>query len=383
MEDAPLADDYGSFLVEDGTVAGELSVTEGQLPLDLGEQERELRRLVASRSTPQGVVLRGQIVLMTVFEGCTVSSAARALSTTRDTTRKWTRRYRHCPDTTALKDLHRVGRPRRLTARDDVVVISLACQKPEDLGRLECRMFQWVIVQEAAKQGRHLSRSSVQRILARAEVKPHKERYYLFSRKDDPEYRVRRDAICDVYLADLPQDEIVVCMDEKTGMQILSTPKSTPDGGWLGPGYGKPALQEQHYRRHGSRSLVAAVNPGSGELVHAAVFGSGEYKTPQTIDFLRDIAARLSSYRVIHLVWDNASTHRSAAMRAYLASPEAAQFEVRYTPVHASWLNLCENFFSRFTRRYLAGRRYDCADDCVLPAGVPTPQNSPAPEPFF
>ncbi|MBN2799977.1 MAG: hypothetical protein JXX28_12595, partial [Deltaproteobacteria bacterium] len=57
---------------------------------------------------------------------------------------------------------------------DEAVVMELACRTTESLGRLEVRMTQPLIVEEAAKRDVHLSRSFVQRILARAEVKPHR-----------------------------------------------------------------------------------------------------------------------------------------------------------------------------------------------------------------
>ena len=111
--------------------------------------------------------------------------------------------------------------------------------------------------------------------------------------------------------------------------------------------------------RHGSRTLVVAVHPGTGKLVHSAVFPARGYKTAEAIRFLQDLAAALPGVRVIHVIWDNGSTHVSRAMQAFLASEEGRRFQVLYTPPHASWLDLAENFFSRFSRRYLHGQRYD------------------------
>lgn len=318
----------------------------------------ELRRLARGRQTSASLVLRARIVLRVVYEGQSISATARALGVVRDTVREWVTRFRDYPSVDTLHDRVRTGRPPRITLRDQAVVLSLACQQPADLGRCEARMFHSVIQQEAAKCGLVLSRSSVQRILANAEVRPHREAYYLFTRKDDPEYVRRRDAICDLYTRSLPLGEIVVCFDEKTGVQVLGVPAKTPHNGWQSAAPGRAARREQHYRRHGARTVVGAVVPSTGRLVAQGVFASGCYKTAETIEIFRQMRRNLPEMNRIHVVMDNGSTHRSTEMKAFLASEEGKVFVVYYTPVHASWLNLAENFLSRFSRRYLHGKRW-------------------------
>lgn len=219
-------------------------------------------------------------------------------------------------------------------------------------------MTQDIIVEEAAKQSAQVSRSAVQRILSLAEVKPYRERYYLFTVKDRPDYVARRDAICAAYTRSYPADEVLVCLDEKTGIQALGLPPGLPFGGRRPAAPGVPGRIDQHYVRHGSRTLVAAVRPDTGKLVHSGVFPSRGYKSAQAIQFLRNLAAAIPEARVIHIVWDNGPTHISRAMKVFLATEEGARFRVLYTPAHASWLDLAENFFSRFSRRYLHGKRY-------------------------
>lgn len=328
-----------------------------------GEIEARVRALTRRRSAPAQLVVRAKIVVNVVFEGRSVSAVARILGLTRATVRLWAGRFRRGGSVKSLEDLHRTGRPARLGTRDQAVVLGLACQQPKDLGRLEGRMMQFIIVEEAAKEGVKLSRSSVQRIMALAEVKPHRERYYLFTVKDRPEYISRRDAICAAYVHDYPDDEVLVCIDEKTGIQALGLPKKLPHGGRRPAAPGIPARIDQHYVRHGSRSLVAAVRPDTGKLAHYAVVPSRGYKTTEAIEFLRELASKMPNMRVIHVIWDNGSTHRSKAMKAFLASDEGQRFRVLYTPPHASWLDLAENFFSRFSRRYLHGQRYDSLDE--------------------
>jgi transposase len=324
--------------------------------------EVQLRALARGRQTPASVVLRARIVLSVCFEGRSRAATARTVGVTRDTVRLWVRRFEAHPTAEALHDRARSGRPPRITLHDQALVLSLACQKPQDIGRCEARMFHDILREEAARRGSVMSLSSVQRILASAEVQPHREKYYLFTRKDDPEYVRRRDAICDLYTRSLPPDEIVICFDEKTGVQVRGVPAKTPLGGWQGAVPGQPARVEQHYCRHGARTIVGAVRPDTGRLVASGVYAAGQYKTAQTIELFRAIRKALPQMRRIHVVEDNGSTHRSADMKAFLASEEGQVFSVLYTPVHASWLNLAENFLSRFSRRYLNGKRWTGLD---------------------
>lgn len=225
-------------------------------------------------------------------------------------------------------------------------------------------MTQEIVAEEAARRGVAVSRSTVQRTLAAAEVHPHKERYYLFTDKADPAYEPRRDAICDLYTQDLPADEVVVCFDEQTGLQALGMPKKVTGGGRRKAAPGQDPLLEHQYKRYGSRSLAAAVRPDTGKLVCAELFPSRGYDTSCTIAMLQTILQVLpdDKFKRIHVVMDNGPTHTSNAMKAFLSTEEAARLNVVFTPTHASWLNLAENFLSRFYRRYLARKRYDSLD---------------------
>jgi transposase len=331
--------------------------TKEQAPVRL--EKADLLKIVRSTSAEQRLVQRTRIVVARVFEECSVAETARRCGVTPKSVRKWEKRFRKAPVLASLRDEERTGRPKRLGARDEAVVLSLACQGPAAVGRLEARMTQEIIAEEAAKQGSPMSRSSVQRVLASADVKPHKNEYYLFTPKDHPEYESRRDDICDLYTQPLPPDEIVVCFDEKSGIQVLRAPVP---GRRCGPG-GKRAKTEFEYQRLGARTLAVAMRVDTGELIAWDLFPAGGYKTAQAIEMLRAIAAALPHHRVIHLVWDNASTHRSEEMKRFLASDGGQRFQLHYTPTHASWLNQAETVFAKFTRRFLAHRRYESLAD--------------------
>lgn len=326
--------------------------------------EGEVRSLARGQATEARLVSRAAMVVAVVYDGVGIVRAARQHGVVRHTVSSWVKRFLANPGVDALQDAERSGRPPTYGDRDHAVVLTLACQRPEDVGRLEGRMTQAIIAEEAAKRGVPVSRSTVQRTMAAAEVRPHKERYYLFTDKSDPEYVPRRDAICDLYTQELPPDEVVVCFDEQTGLQALGLPPGLPHGGRRRADRGQDPLLEHQYVRHGSRSLAAVVRPDTGQLVCAEVFPSRGYDTSCAIAMLESVLELLPAarYRKVHVVMDNGPTHRSNAMKEFLASPEASRLHVVYTPTHASWLNLAENFLSRFHRRYLAGKRYDSLD---------------------
>jgi transposase len=332
-------------------------------PKRLTKRLTRLDRLVRSQTAEHRLVQRARIVLLRVYHRLSIAEVARVVGVCRNTVKRWEARWRADRRIASLEDHERSGRPPVILVRAQAVVLSIACRRPEELGRLEGTFRQQDIAEEAAKRGVVVSRPTVQRILARAEVKPHKERYYLFTKKERPDYEARRDAICDAYQRDLPDDEMLVCIDEKTGIQAIGLPEGLPHGGRRAGGNGSPGRIDQHYVRHGSRSLVAAVRPDTGKLVHSAVYPPKGFKSDQMVEFLEALAAKHPNIRVFHVIWDNGATHVSKATKAFLAStPVGQRFTVLYTPAHASWLDLCENFFSRFSRRYLRGKRYDSVE---------------------
>jgi hypothetical protein len=130
-------------------------------------------------------------------------------------------------------------------------VVVLATTKPSDVGVATAR---WSLDDKAAHilrdaHYRDKSRSTIQRILADAEIKPHKSRYWLPS--DDPEFEAKAPDICRLYL-DAPrlyrQGELVLCTDEKTSIQAPERARPT-----------QPAAPGQEERRDPSISGTAPV----------------------------------------------------------------------------------------------------------------------------
>lgn len=318
--------------------------------VSLGKSQREEHRLVR----------RAQMVLAVIFDKKPIAAVARALGTTRDTVRLWARRYLAKPELISLTDLHRTGRPPRIGVKETGVVVSLACQLIEEIeGCLEGRLTQRLITELAREKGVDISRSSTQRILADGLIKPHLNQYFLFTPKDHPEYEARRDAICDLYARELDDDEIIYCVDEKPGIQAL---ERLHPGRGAAPG--RYPLIEFEYKRHGTVTLVAALNVSTGELAHYET-AHRWYSHDMVAFFKRLIEKTPKHIRKIHIVWDNGSTHTSKETRSFLEGETDARLVTHYTPKHASWLNQAELFFSIFSRRYLRGRSYSSRDQLV------------------
>ena len=99
-----------------------------------------------------------------------------------------------------------------------------------------------------------MSRSTIWRILEEADLKPHRSVYWLNSH--DPDFDAKAQEICRLYI-EAPtmyqQGRLLICCDEKTGMQALGRPHPTQ------PAVpGKPERREQDYIRYGTRALIAS-----------------------------------------------------------------------------------------------------------------------------
>lgn len=322
----------------------------------------ELRAIVRCRALPHRVVLRAQIVL--AYEECaSLRQTARAYQTSVSVVRRWVGRWQAGEGVQVFFDRPRTGRKPRYDLGLDARVLSAASQAPEAFGQVQAQWTQALLAEVVRTPTCAPSRSTIQRILDRQDIDVRKVDYWLFTSRDRPEYESRRDAICALYLgmSALPNDEVVICFDAKPGIQLLADPKGRCAAQCARPaGPASPRRMEFEYKRLGTRGLVAAVRPDTGEVVHAELYHKARrYDSQATIAFLEALRVQLvaKGYRKIHLVLDNGTTHVSGATKAYFEK-HAGIFATYFTPVHASWLNLCENFFSTFTRRYLRHRRY-------------------------
>jgi transposase len=197
------------------------------------------------------------------------------------------------------------------------------------------------IVRHLRGRGLEISRATAGRALADAKVRPHKVRGWL-SRKDDPAFWAQAGAVCRLYL-NPPPGTVLVSIDEKTGIQAKT--RRHPD---VPAATGRDARREFEYVRHGTVSVIAAMNTATGEVI------SQRIRRNNSVTFMKFLAM-LDQHTApglrIHLIMDNGSSHTSKATRAWIAS--RPRFAVTFTPKHASWLNVIEQWFSILTRKLL------------------------------
>jgi transposase len=135
----------------------------------------------------------------------------------------------------------------------------------------------------------------------------------------------------------------VLCVDEKTQIQALN--RTTPVFPMLP---GTPARASHDYVRHGTSSLYAALDLASGKVIGSL---HARHRFTEFLAFLRKIDAEVPAELDVHLVLDNASTHKTPAVKRWLTAHP--RFVLHITPTSSSWLNLVERWFAELTTKKL------------------------------
>ena len=312
----------------------------------LGQRRRaRLEAIVARATAPQRLVLRAKIVLA-AWRREANATIARDLGVCEDTVRTWRGRFRR-EGMPGLADRPRSGRPPVYGIEDQLLIVATVTgQTPETDSHWTHRA-----LAEHLAEPLGISTSQIGRILASLDLKPHRVRGWL-NRPADPAFHTKAQAVCQLYL-DPPADTVLFSVDEKTCMQATSRKRATRP---VRPG--QLERREFEYVRHGTVSLIAAMNVTTG-TIHPKIITRNDSTT--FIEFLTELAQTVDPTKNIHLVLDNGSSHTSKQTRKWLK--EHPRFTVTYTPTHASWLNMVEIFFSILTRRMLRRGDFASRDD--------------------
>ena len=324
----------------------------GAVAVTLTASERKtLKKRVRGAKTPYRDRLRAQVVLAAA-RGRPNARIAADLGASVNTVRKWRGRFAEC-GLAGLKDLPRSGRPRLISEADRAAVVALACQLPADTG---VPLSRWTgpelkrELEARALASAPVSVSSLLRILAENPVKPWQYQSWIFPR--DPDFEAKATVILDLYQGfyqgePLGPGDRILSFDAKPSIQARGRIHAT-----LPAAPGRPARVEHEYVRHGALALLAGLDVHTGK-----VFAS----TPKTtgivpfMDLVGQVMARpeyKNAPRVFVIV-DNGSDHRGkkAADRLRKAHPNAVMI---HTPVHASWLNQIEIFFSVIQKKVVS-----------------------------
>jgi transposase len=316
----------------------------------LTEQDRVvLTARARSQRCSHRDVQRAAIVLAAA-DGMTNAAIARRCGVCDDTVRKWRARFcaRGLP---GLADRPRPGRRRVFPATAEAEVKALACALPAENGVPLARWSAAELAAEAVTRGvvASISASTVGRWLAADAIRPWRHRSWIFPR--DPQFGLKAARVLDLYdrIWDgrpLAADEYVLSADEKSQLQALS--RRHPD---LPPAPQRIRRQEFEYRRGGTLAYLAAYDVHAARVLGRCAPTTGIEPFGQLVEQVMTTEPYASAARVFWIV-DNGSSHNGARsiQRMRTTWPTA---ELVHLPIHASWLNQVEIFFSIVQRKVI------------------------------
>jgi transposase len=300
--------------------------------LILSETERDtLTRWARRAKTSQALALRSKIVLACA-EGTTNKDVAAALGIWPQTVAKWRGRFvRHRLE--GLSDEPRPGAARTITDEQVEQVIVKTLEGTPTGGDTH-----WSTRSMARATG--MSQTAISRIWRAFGLKPHLVETWKLSK--DPQFIDKVRDVVGLYL-DPPEKALVLCVDEKSQMQALDrTAPVLP----MMPGV--PTRQTHDYLRHGTTSLFAALDLATGQVIGQH---QRRHRHQEFLRFLKTIDAATPAGLDLHLICDNYATHKTPAIKKWLAAHP--RFHLHFTPTSASWLNLVERWFAELTNRKL------------------------------
>jgi len=301
-----------------------------QIVLRAGERE-QLEGWARRRRTAAGLATRSRTVLAAA-DGENNSQIARRLGLARPTVAKWRARFAS-ERLEGLLDEPRPGRPRSIgDERIEELIVRTLETAPPDGGT------HWSTRRMAAAVG--LSQSTVSRIWRAFGLQPHRLEHWKLSK--DPLFVEKVRDIVGLYL-DPPERAIVLCVDEKSQIQALD--RSQPILPLLP---GSPARATHDYVRHGTSNLFAALDAASGKVIGSL---HARHRALEFRRFLATLDREVPAGLEVHLILDNYATHKTPAVKRWLAAHP--RFVLHFTPTGASWLNLVERWFAELTARKL------------------------------
>jgi transposase len=301
-------------------------------PVITEEDMKVMEGLLSAGKVRHKYAVRIQTVLNRA-RGCSTVEVAKVLGINPVTVSRHVHRYNAGGIADLLRDLPRgAASPKISDATKNELTRIVCTEKPADGTH-------WSVRSLADRLC--ISHTSVHTILRGRGLKPHLVESFQFS--NDPNFEKKLDDVVGLYLSP-PENAIVLCVDEKSQIQALERSQPILP---LRPGV--PERQTHDYHRHGTTTLFAALNVDTGQII-------GDCKdTHQSIDFitfLEKLDRRNPKKRVLHIILDNYSAHKSEAVQKFLAARKD-RFVLHFIPTHSSWLNLVERWFAEITNKQI------------------------------
>jgi transposase len=224
----------------------------------------------------------------------------------------------------------------------------MACERPDKLDRSLCQWDCRELADQLVRDGvvAAISPDTVRRILENHQLKPWRHHLWLSPKVPrDADFAAQVQNIADLYTRPLAAHEMVLCVDEKTSLQPRPRKAATK------PARPRRPVQVEHeYGRCGALNLFAAFDTRTGK-----VYGSTAERKRQKefIEFLEMLDQEIPpEITAIHVVLDNLRMHKGKQVQAWLA--KHSRFVFHHPPVHCSWMNQVEQWFSILQRKRLA-----------------------------
>jgi transposase len=226
-------------------------------------------------------------------------------------------------------------------------VVKLACERPNVAGRSLSQWDSTELARQLVQDGvvTSISPQTVQRILSHHKLKPWRHHLWLSPKVPrDAAFAAPVNEIVALYTRPLAVHDMVLCVDEKTSLQ--PRPRKAPTKAAQA---GRPVYVEHEYGRCGALNLLAAFDPRTG---HVYAHMAPRTRQVEFIAFLEQLDAEIAAQlTTIHLVLDNLRMHKGKQVQAWLA--KHPRFVLHFPPVHCSWMNQVEQWFSILQRKRL------------------------------
>jgi transposase len=244
--------------------------------------------------------------------------------------------------------------PRFFPPQVALYLVKIACERPDIMER---SLSQWDCTELArqlmtAKIVGSISASTIRRILNSHKLKPWRHHLWLSPKTPrDAAFVKTIQEISSLYTRRLRDNEMVLCVDEKTNLQPRTRKAKT-----LAAKPKLPVRVEHEYERKGALNLFAAFDTRTGKVWGRTYERKRQEEFITFLEYLdKDIPQSITT---IHLVLDNLSVHKGKKVQAWLL--KHPRFVFHHPPVHCSWMNQVEQWFSILQRKRL--RIADFAD---------------------
>jgi transposase len=300
-------------------------------PLTLTPDERQQLESLAHRARSAPSLARRARIVLACAEGHDNTVVAKRLRLSPTTVWLWRGRFVR-DRVEGLYDEPRPGAPRTISdGHIEQVIVRTLETTPRDATHWSTRAM-------AAATG--LSHMAIHRVWRAFGLQPHRSETFKLS--PDPLLIPKVRDIVGLYV-NPPQHAVVLCVDEKSQIQALD--RTAP---LLPMQPGQAERRTHDYKRHGTTSLFAALNVKTGTIIGKT---HRRHRAQEFRHFLDRIDAHVPPDLDVHLIMDNASTHKTPAIRGWFA--KRPRFHVHFTPTYSSWLNLVERWFAALTNKQL------------------------------